>query len=68
MFKIIVLIGFGLIVFNLGFALFHLISSKGSSQKLVRSLALRVAFSILLFILILVSNYFGLIDSKGIPM
>tara|TARA_E500000331_G_scaffold15522_1_gene13563 strand:- start:897 stop:1103 length:207 start_codon:yes stop_codon:yes gene_type:complete len=68
MFKIIVLIGFGLIVLNLGFALFHLISSKGSSQKLVRSLALRVAFSILLFILILVSNYFGLIDSKGIPL
>jgi len=68
MFKIIVIVGFGLIVFNLGFALFHLISSKGNSQKLVRSLALRVTFSIVLFILILVSNYFGLIDSTGIPV
>ncbi len=68
MFKIIVIIGFGLIIFNLGFALFHLISSKGSSQKLVKSLALRVTFSIVLFVLILISNYFGLIDSKGIPV
>ncbi len=68
MFKIIVIIGFGLIIFNLGYALFHLISSRGSSQKIVKSLALRVTFSIILFVLILVSNYFGLVDSTGIPV
>jgi len=34
----------------------------------VKSLALRVTFSIILFILILISNYFGLIDSTGIPV
>ena len=68
MFKLIVIIGFGLIVFNLGFALFHLISSKGNSRTIVRSLALRVGFSIILFVLILLSNYFGLIESTGIKV
>ncbi|OUW06193.1 MAG: hypothetical protein CBD16_00420 [Betaproteobacteria bacterium TMED156] len=68
MFKVIVIIGFILIIFNLGHALFNMIGSKSESKKVVRSLALRVLFSIILFVLILISNYFGLIESTGIPV
>tara|TARA_B100000214_G_C23759114_1_gene531392 strand:+ start:384 stop:590 length:207 start_codon:yes stop_codon:yes gene_type:complete len=68
MFKIIVLIGFALIIINLGFALFHLINSKSGSQKVVKSLAMRVLFSVVLFILILILNFYGLIEPTGVPV
>ena len=42
MIKILILIAFGLIIYNMGKALFNLVSSKGSSKNLLKALALRV--------------------------
>jgi hypothetical protein len=64
--KILVAIAFLLILFSLGSALIYLMKDKGKSNRTVKALAFRVGFSISLFILILVANYFGLIQPTGI--
>ena len=63
--KIFVAIAFILILASLGSALFYMMRDKGTSNKTVHSLALRVGLSILLFILILVSYYRGWIKPTG---
>jgi hypothetical protein len=64
--KIIVAIAFILILGSLGSALFYLMRDKGQSNRTVQALALRVGFSILLFVLILVSYKLGWIEPTGI--
>ena len=64
--KILVAIAFILIIASLGSALVFLMKDKGRSTRTVKALALRVGFSISLFLLILLANYFGLIQPTGI--
>ncbi|MBR7800746.1 twin transmembrane helix small protein [Undibacterium fentianense] len=64
--KILVALAFLLILLSLGSALIYLMKDKGKSNRTVKALALRVGFSISLFILILVANHFGLIQPTGI--
>jgi hypothetical protein len=54
------------IVASLGTALYHLASGRGDSQKMVRALAVRVALSIALFVLLLFAWRSGLIVPHGI--
>lgn len=54
------------IVASLGTALYHLASGRGDSQKMVRALAIRVALSIALFVLLLFAWRSGLIVPHGI--
>lgn len=64
--KILVAIAFLLIFLSLGSALVYLMKDKGKSNRTVKALAFRVGFSISLFILILIANYFGYIQPTGI--
>jgi len=64
--KIFVAIAFFLILLSLGSALVYLMKDKGKSNRTVKALAFRVGFSITLFLLILLANYFGLIQPTGI--
>jgi formate/nitrite transporter FocA (FNT family) len=65
--KILVAIAFILILASLGSALYYMMRQKGKNdQRMVRSLALRVGFSIALFALILVANKLGYIQPTGI--
>lgn len=64
--KILVAIGFILILASLGSALVFLMRDKGRSNRTVQALALRVGFSVLLFILLLVSYRMGWIQPTGI--
>ena len=66
--KIIVAIGFILIISSLGSALFFLMRDKGSTNRTVRALAFRVGFSITLFILLLVAHHLGYIQPTGIGL
>ncbi|CAN5339134.1 twin transmembrane helix small protein [soil metagenome] len=66
--KIIVAIAFILILASLGSALVFLMKDKGKSNRTVHALALRVGFSIALFILILVAYKLGWIEPTGIPV
>ncbi|HEY4075222.1 MAG TPA: twin transmembrane helix small protein [Herbaspirillum sp.] len=63
--KIIIAIAFILIIGSLVSALVFLMKDKGKSNRTVQALALRVGFSVLLFILILVSYKLGLIEPTG---
>lgn len=64
--KIVVGIAFILIVASLGSALVFLMRDKGRSNRTVQALALRVGFSVLLFVLILVAHRLGWIQPTGI--
>jgi len=64
--KIFVAIAFILIIGSLASALVFLMRDKGKSNRTVQALALRVGFSILLFILLLVANRLGWIQPTGI--
>jgi len=64
--KIIVAVAFILIIASLGSALVFLMRDKGRSNRTVQALALRVGFSVLLFVLLLVANRLGWIQPTGI--
>jgi len=64
--KIIVAIGFILIIGSLASALFFLMRDKGSTNRTVTALAFRVGFSITLFILLLIAYRLGYIQPTGI--
>lgn len=64
--KIIVAVAFILILVSLGSALVFLMKDKGKSNRIVKALALRVGFSIALFIFILIANQLGWIAPTGI--
>lgn len=64
--KILVAIAFILIIASLGSALVFLMKDQGKSNRTVRALAMRVGFSIALFIFILVANQLGWIQPTGI--
>ena len=53
-----------LIVASLGSALFYLVKDRGGSMRTVKALALRVALSITLFLVLMASYYFGFITDK----
>ena len=54
------------IIASLGSGLYHMVSAKGDSTRMVRSLAWRVGLSAALFILIIVFWMLGLIEPHGI--
>lgn len=62
----VVVVAFILILGSLGAALFFLMRDKGKSHNTVRALAMRVFFSMLLFVLILVAYKLGYIQPTGI--
>jgi Mg/Co/Ni transporter MgtE len=64
--KIIIAIGFILIIASLASALIFMMKDKGKTNRTVTALALRVGFSIALFALLLAAHYFGLIQPTGI--
>ena len=65
-FKIFVLACLIGIVLSLGSALFHMMTDKGDSKKMVKALTIRVALSVGLFILLLIAWATGLIQPHGI--
>lgn len=66
MIKILVAIAFLLIIGSLASALVFLMRDKGKSNRTVHALALRVGFSILLFIFLLAAHQLGWIQPTGI--
>jgi hypothetical protein len=64
--KILILGVLAAIVISLGSALFHLSSGKGDPKKMVRALTIRVGLSLVLFILLMVAWYNGLISPHGL--
>ena len=64
--KILVVFVFLLIVYNLFRALFFMIKGPGNSEAMAKSLTYRVAFSLALFILLLILFASGIIQPHGV--
>jgi len=64
--KILVVIVLFAIVGSLGSALFHQSRGKGDSRKMARALTVRVGLSVVLFILLMLAWYTGLITPHGL--
>ena len=64
--RYVVIVAFVLIIASLGSALFFMMKDKGQSDRTVYALALRVGFSITLFIFILIAYRLGWIQPTGV--
>jgi hypothetical protein len=64
--RILIALVFVLILISLGSALFYLMRDKGTSNKTVRALALRVGFSVALFLFLIAAHQLGWIESTGL--
>ena len=62
MIKPLILLVLLAIVASLGSGLFHLVKDEGQSKRMVNALTVRVALSVLLFLLLLVAWRIGLIE------
>ncbi len=65
--KFIVVAIFIGILFSLGSALYYLVKDKGGSERPVKALTLRVGTSLLLFFLLFVLAWFGVITPHAGP-
>ncbi len=65
-FKITIILILVIILISLAFSLFFLVRDKGESDRTVKSLTLRIALSIALFILLFIGYTAGLIKPHGI--
>jgi cytochrome bd-type quinol oxidase subunit 2 len=65
-FKLLVILVLAAIVVSLGVALYQLSSGRGDSGNMLRSLTVRIALSVALFILLMVAWRLGLISPHGL--
>lgn len=61
--KIFVIAVLVMILGSLGSALVYLIKDKGSTDRTVKALTIRVGLSMALFLLLMAGHYFGLLPS-----
>jgi hypothetical protein len=64
--RYVVIVAFVLIIASLGSALFFMMKDKGRSDRTVYALAMRVGFSITLFLFILIAYKLGWIEPTGV--
>jgi len=65
--KTLLIIGFLiLIVWNLGAGLYYMLVDKGTTKRTVNALTKRIALSVLLILIVLVSIWMGWITPHGI--
>lgn len=64
--KILIVATLIAIVVSLGSGLFHLVNDKGESKKMVNALTVRIALSVLLFVLLFIAWSQGMISPHGI--
>ncbi len=66
MIKLLIVLVLVAIVASLGSGLFHLVKDEGKSKRMVNALTLRIALSVLLFVLLFVAWKSGLIAPHGV--
>ena len=64
--RVIVFLFIAVILYSLGSALYYLVKDKGQSERTVKALTVRITFSIVLFLLLMLGFYFGLISPQGL--
>ena len=66
--RIVIALAFVAIIGSLVSALFFMMRDKGRTRNTVRALGFRVAFSIALFVFLLVAHQLGWIEPHGVPV
>ena len=66
MIKLLIVLLLVAIVVSLGSGLFHLVKDDGQSKRMVNALTVRIALSVMLFVLLFVAWKSGLIAPHGI--
>ena len=64
--KIIVLLFILFILASLGSALYYLLKDQGKSDRVVKALTVRIGLSMVLFLALMASYYFGCIPETGL--
>jgi hypothetical protein len=64
--KVIIVLVLFIIIGSLFSGLFYLIRDKGTSERTVRALTVRISLSVLLFILLMVGYATGLLQPHGV--
>jgi hypothetical protein len=62
--KIVVILFLAFIVASLGSALYYMIKDRGRGERMVKALTIRVVLSVVLFAMLMLGVYFGLITGK----
>jgi len=62
--KLIVIVFVVLILASLGSALYFLVTGRSGSSRMLKALALRVGFSLTLFLLLMAAYYLGFIPGR----
>jgi hypothetical protein len=66
--KWVIVVAFVLIIGSLVSALIFMVRDKGRTRNVARALSFRVAFSLALFLFILVAHHNGWIRATGVPV
>jgi hypothetical protein len=62
--KIVVILFLAFIVASLGSALYYMIKDRGRGERMAKALTIRVVLSVVLFAMLMLGVYFGLITGK----
>jgi hypothetical protein len=62
--KILVILFLMFIVASLGSALYFMVKDRGGSQRMAKALTIRVVLSVVLFGMLMLGFYFGVITGK----
>jgi len=62
--RIVVIIFIIVILASLGSALFYMVRDRGTTERTAKALTLRIALSVVLFLLLMLGSYFGLITTR----
>ena len=62
--KYLVILFLAFIIYSLGSAAYFMLKDRGSSERMVRALTVRVALSVTLFLLLMAGIHFGFITGK----
>ena len=62
--KIVVILFLAFIVASLGSALYFMVKDRGSGERTVKALTVRITLSVVLFAMLMLGFYFGFITGK----
>ena len=62
--RIVVILFIVFILASLGSALYYMVKDRGTTQRTVKALTIRIALSIVLFLLLVLGLQFGLITTR----
>ena len=66
--KLLIIAVFLAVIYNLGAALFHMMTDKGHSGKMAKSLTWRIGLSVGLILLVILGIFTGFIDMHGVTV